>query len=463
MLGKVGQKCKMQSALDSLQYSSKTPNASASIFRQEPEQVVGGASDYFASEEEAIGVEHLLAEPEYDDIVDTLLDLKTCTFSVPESYFKDFSALESVDHDALPTTLTEVDETREKLLDGFSNGYDENYCSISCEDYLLDIEVEEETPTLHDVDISYIEDVNLENQLAGSDGKNCGIDVLKLSDARNSSDYDSLLLDNRNCLQFDDMSSDKLLEVFRKMFGHQTSVTDKQWLKHHITFGLQNQDMKCSLVSSEIEGAKVLPPESREELLKASTAFASVFNFRKKPRVQHVKRREHIQWNSFKCLSEAQVDSSGILSDQSNDNTTSEDDWTIGTETPGTNQNRKHNYWSTPEVLKLVDGVSKYGVGRWTDIKRLYFQSSAHRSPPDLKDKWRNLLRASRQCLKSRRGVAAKQNHGWSSIPHHVLNRVQELAVIYPYPRKRRARVLPTVFVASSSTESDNRCFSLNA
>ncbi|OIT30223.1 hypothetical protein A4A49_14005 [Nicotiana attenuata] len=368
MLGKVGQKCKMQSALDSLQYSSKIPNASASIFRQEPEQVVGSASDYFASEEEAIGVEHLLAEPEYDDIADTLLDLKTCTFSVPESYFKDFSALESVDHDALPTTLTEVDVTREKLLDGFSNGYDEHYCSIPCEDYLLDIEVEEETPTLSDVNISYMGNVKLENQLADSNGKICGTDVLKFSDPSNSSDYDALRLDNHNCLGFDDMSTDKLLEVFSKMFGHQTSVTDEEWMKHHITFGSQNQGMNCSLDSRENEGVKV-SSASREELLKASTAFASVFNFRKKPRVQHVKRREHIQWNSFKCLSstaaEAQDDSSGTISDQSNDNTTSEDDWTIGTETRGTNQNRKHNYWSTPEVLKLVEGVSQYGVGRW--------------------------------------------------------------------------------------------------
>lgn len=39
MLGKFEQKCKMQTALDSLQYSSKTPNASAGIFQQEPEQV----------------------------------------------------------------------------------------------------------------------------------------------------------------------------------------------------------------------------------------------------------------------------------------------------------------------------------------------------------------------------------------------------------------------------------------
>lgn len=82
---------------------------------------------------------------------------------------------------------------------------------------------------------------------------------------------------------------------------------------------------------------------------------------------------------------EAQDDPSDTFSDQSSDNS-SEDDWTIGCETRGTNKDRKHNkYWSKPEVLKLVEGVSKYGVGRWSDIKRMFFQSSAHRSPADLK------------------------------------------------------------------------------
>ncbi|MCD7446692.1 hypothetical protein HAX54_014463 [Datura stramonium] len=572
--------------MDSFEYNWKTPNESAKSFQQEPEQVVGAASVYFASEEEAVGVEQLLAEPEYDDVVDTLLDFNTCAFSVPESYFEEFSASESVltkiDCDALQRDLNEEDKTREKYLDGLSNGYDENHCSISCEDYLLDIELEEETPTLHDVtrDISCIGNVNLENQLADSDGRNCGIHVLKLSDASTSSDHDAVLLDN-----FDDMSTDKLLKVFRNMFGHQTSVTDKQCLKPNIIFGLQNQEisdknfcfLKSSLDSSENQGAKV-PPAGCENLLTASTAFASIFNFRRKPRVQQVKRREHIQWNSFKCLSsaageiqlnspdkrdrkesrlgiseqylkckplqggfgrryhhrgakasskplrggfgrrynhrgakassqgfgrgnfqvgrvqippglpiedrlirregclskysrakkahdgnilsaEAQDDPSGILSDQSSDNT-SEDDWTIRSETRGTNQDRKHNkYWSTPEVLKLVEGVSKYGVGRWSDIKKMFFQSSMHRSPADLKDKWRNLLRASSQRLQSRRGVDAKKKHGVPSIPHDVLNRVRELAVIYPHSRQRRSRISPTA--SSSNVESDNQCVSM--
>ncbi|XP_059291791.1 uncharacterized protein LOC132045252 isoform X2 [Lycium ferocissimum] len=681
--------------MDSLENNWKTPNGNAKIFQHEPEQVVGGASVYFASEEEAIGVEYLLAEPEYDDIIDTLLGFNTCTFSVPESYFKEFSALESVliKRDHVQRDLNEDDKTREKFLDGLSNGYDENHFSISCEDYLLDVELEEETPTLHDVtrdissvgnvnsenrlldsdgrngihvlklsdastssdhdamlldkfdgmstdkllevfrkmfghqteelldieleeetsilhnvtrDISCIGDVNLENHLANSDRRNCGFPVLKLSDASTSSDHDAMLLDKfddmstdklleafrkmfghqtsvadkqelveespalldvtryiscignvnlenqladlggRNCGihvlklsdastssnhdsvpldKLDDMSTDKLLEVFTKMFGHQISVADKQWLQPHRTFGLQNQEM-----SDKNFSFPKFSLDSSENLLTASTAFASIFNFRRKPRVQHVKRREHIQWNSFKWDSKESAEenvkcdgtksgiserylkskpsrggfgrryyhrgvkvssqglgkrnsqvgcvqippglpiedwplaqgSSGTLSDQSSDNT-SEDDWTIWTDTRGTNQYRKHKYWSTPEVVKLVEGVSKYGVGRWSDIRRMFFQSSVHRSPADLKDKWRNLLRKSSRRLQSQRGVDAKKKHGVRSIPHDVLNRVRELAVIYPYSRQCRSRISPTASVASSSNvESDHQCFSMN-
>uniref|UniRef100_M1AE29 Uncharacterized protein n=1 Tax=Solanum tuberosum TaxID=4113 RepID=M1AE29_SOLTU len=530
----------MQTSMDSFEYNWKTPNESAKSSQREPEQVVSAASIYFASEEEAIGVEQLFAEPEYGDIVDTLLDFNTCAFSLPESYIKEFSASESVvtnsDRDAVQRGLSEENKTREKFLDGLSNGYNDNHCSISCEDYLLDIELEEETPTLDDVtrDVSCIGNVNLENKLADSEQRNCGVHVLKLSDASTSSDHDALD-------EFEDMSTDKLLEVFRNMFGHQTSVADKQWLESHMIFGLENQEMsgknysfpKSSFDSSENQGVKV--PPACQNLLTVSTAFASIFNFRTKPRVQHVKRREHIQWNSFKCLSsaageiqldfpdkwdskelakenvkcdgtklgiseqnlkckpsrggfgrryyhrgakassqdlgkrnfqvgciqippglpieerfirreghlskdcranrayngnihsaEAQDDPSGTLSDQSSDNS-SEEDWTIGSETRGTNQDRKHNkYWSTTEVLKLVEGVSKYGVGRWSDIKRMFFQSSVHRSPADLKDKWRNLLRASCRRLQSRRGVFySSYQLKTSNLSLFVLNLIQ--------------------------------------
>ena len=41
--------------------------------------------------------------------------------------------------------------------------------------------------------------------------------------------------------------------------------------------------------------------------------------------------------------------------------------------------------WILPEVMKLVDGISEHGVGRWTEIKRQLFSTSAYRTPIDLR------------------------------------------------------------------------------
>ena len=50
------------------------------------------------------------------------------------------------------------------------------------------------------------------------------------------------------------------------------------------------------------------------------------------------------------------------------------------------NDRRKHQrMWTLSEVNKLVDGISDYGVGRWTDIKRVLFPFSSYRTPIDLR------------------------------------------------------------------------------
>uniref|UniRef100_A0A7N0RCS6 Myb-like domain-containing protein n=1 Tax=Kalanchoe fedtschenkoi TaxID=63787 RepID=A0A7N0RCS6_KALFE len=47
---------------------------------------------------------------------------------------------------------------------------------------------------------------------------------------------------------------------------------------------------------------------------------------------------------------------------------------------------RKHNrYWSDYEITILIEGVAKYGVGRWTDIKRGLFPPTTRRTSVDLK------------------------------------------------------------------------------
>ncbi|XP_062117262.1 telomere repeat-binding protein 2 [Humulus lupulus] len=99
---------------------------------------------------------------------------------------------------------------------------------------------------------------------------------------------------------------------------------------------------------------------------------------------------------------------------------------------------RKHQrMWTITEVTKLVDGISEYGVGRWTDIKRFLFTTSAYRTPIDLRDKWRNLLRASSVQKLKKKEAEENQLHALRPLPKSLIRRVRELAKIHPYPRER--------------------------
>ncbi|KAL6641001.1 hypothetical protein ACP70R_019182 [Stipagrostis hirtigluma subsp. patula] len=70
---------------------------------------------------------------------------------------------------------------------------------------------------------------------------------------------------------------------------------------------------------------------------------------------------------------------------------------------------RKNNcHWKYDEVHKLVKGVSEYGVGKWTRVKRAYFKTSV-RKAVHLKDKWRDLLRACGLEVGSKKKVKAQE------------------------------------------------------
>ncbi|CAH9127894.1 unnamed protein product [Cuscuta epithymum] len=119
----------------------------------------------------------------------------------------------------------------------------------------------------------------------------------------------------------------------------------------------------------------------------------------------------------------------------------------------GDNARRKHHrLWTTSEVRKLVEGVSQCGVGKWSQIKRLYFSSSDYRTPVDLKDKWRNLLKASHLQDQSKKGDKGKHSFSWRPLPKSILNRVEELADIYPYPRnwKSKSQECASMYKSSS-------------
>lgn len=46
---------------------------------------------------------------------------------------------------------------------------------------------------------------------------------------------------------------------------------------------------------------------------------------------------------------------------------------------------KHHRAWTLVEVMKLVEGVSKCGTGRWSEIKRLSFATFSYRTSVDLK------------------------------------------------------------------------------
>ncbi|XP_068340880.1 uncharacterized protein [Pyrus communis] len=115
---------------------------------------------------------------------------------------------------------------------------------------------------------------------------------------------------------------------------------------------------------------------------------------------------------------------------------------------------RKHQrMWTPSEVTTLVDGISQYGVGRWTDIKRLLFASSPYRTPLDLRDKWRNILR--RSCGKELKNEVEQKE--MRALPKSLVPRVRELATVHPYPRQRGKKFAPPILpIASKSASSDH-------
>ncbi|KAJ0256381.1 SANT/Myb domain-containing protein [Hirschfeldia incana] len=114
------------------------------------------------------------------------------------------------------------------------------------------------------------------------------------------------------------------------------------------------------------------------------------------------------------------IDSSGNSSDDNNN---------IGLPTMqgGGLRKKHHRAWTLSEVTQLVEGVAKYGAGKWSEIKKLSFSSHSYRTPVDLKDKWRNLLRTSFAQSPSN-SMGSLKKHGSMHIPMQILLQARELA-----------------------------------
>ncbi|PQM40726.1 hypothetical protein Pyn_17099 [Prunus yedoensis var. nudiflora] len=115
---------------------------------------------------------------------------------------------------------------------------------------------------------------------------------------------------------------------------------------------------------------------------------------------------------------------------------------------------KHHRAWTLVEVIKLVEGVSKCGTGRWSEIKRLSFASYSYRTSVDLKDKWRNLLKASFAQTPPDDGINSRK-HASVPIPAAILLKVRELAEMHAQvPPNLGLGKLPSVSRSVQQTRS---------
>ncbi|KAJ4953140.1 hypothetical protein NE237_029972 [Protea cynaroides] len=126
---------------------------------------------------------------------------------------------------------------------------------------------------------------------------------------------------------------------------------------------------------------------------------------------------------------EQQRDVEQVNLDSCGDN--SDDKIAIAPTTRCGTRRKHHRAWTLCEVTKLVEGVSRYGAGRWSEIKRLAFASQTYRTSVDLKDKWRNLLRASFAESPGDKRMRSSRKHASVPIPTPILLRVRQLAEMH--------------------------------
>ncbi|KAF2581167.1 hypothetical protein F2Q68_00001520 [Brassica cretica] len=124
---------------------------------------------------------------------------------------------------------------------------------------------------------------------------------------------------------------------------------------------------------------------------------------------------------------------STLSSDDPITSSESEDDKSVTTiKSKSRSDRRKHQrMWTIDEVVKLLDGISHFGLGKWTDIKNLFFHSASHRTPVDIRDKWRNLLNYSNKHNGDEEGAEKRRWSAGRTIPKDILHRVRELASLH--------------------------------
>ncbi|XP_007027366.2 PREDICTED: uncharacterized protein LOC18597982 isoform X1 [Theobroma cacao] len=419
-------------------------------------------------EDEATEVEHLLAEPKSEHVsVDGVLCFGKENL---EKHLKmeDFSCAFDFGWKINCGGLDSIhgqggDDLKLEVLDGLLDEVDEvddihaaHDLSGACEDFLLDIEFPEKFSELEPCEGSNLHNSSSESHspgFSGSSNSAGGISESSIAAVQESNGRNGVLGKMVNC---------DVHQTFRSKCGCQAPVMDTihptienmQDLdqsdddeKPLVSFILSNKKVKSSVKVTKggtlLRQKRVRKPTRRyiEEFSRNSTASGK--NKRLKVRSQELPQvpseSRPRRGRPRKIVPKLELESDYELSASE-----SEDEHKRSKRSKTACDRRKHQrMWTLAEVIKLVDGIAQYGVGRWTDIKRLLFASSAYRTPVDLRDKWRNLLRSSSALKHNRREVENDLKHAVRPLPKPVVRRIRELATIHPYPRVRSPKISP--------------------
>ncbi|KAH1084484.1 hypothetical protein J1N35_024245 [Gossypium stocksii] len=447
-------------------------------------------------DDEVTEVEHLLAEPKIEHVsVDGILcfgneniekHLKMEDFSCAFDYGWKISSggLDSIRGQG-------GDDLKLEVLDGLLDEVDEvddidaaHDLSGACEDFLLDIEFAEK---LSELDCGPHEgstfcNSSSESHSPGFSGRSNsvgGISESSIATVRESNSENGRLGKRVGC---------DLRHNFRRKHGCQGPVMDvgRSSIEHVQDLDESDDDEK-PLVSLILSNQKV---KSSVKVTKGDTLLRQkrlrkptrryIEEFSRNSTVEESKSHKIQQQEEFPQVpSESQpqrgrpkkiVLQSELELDYELSASESEDGCKRTKRSKKACDRRKHQkMWTLAEVIKLVDGIAKYGVGRWTDIKKLLFASSAYRTPVDLRvppatvsscflknsntflnkyvflqDKWRNLLRSSSAQENNRREVENHPKHAVRPLPKPVVRRIRELATIHPYPKVSSVDYVPS-------------------
>ncbi|KAK8546309.1 hypothetical protein V6N13_067530 [Hibiscus sabdariffa] len=355
------------------------------------------------------------------------------------------------------------DDLKLEVLDGLLDEVDEvddiqatHDLSGACEGFQLDIEFPEKFSLS---DCAPHEGSNLRNLssqshtpgFSGSSSSAGGISESSTTTVRESKSNNGVL---------EKMVSCDLHHTLKSKFGCQTPVTDtiRSTIEHMQSFDESDDDEKplvsfilsTKSVKSSVEITKGGGALLRQKRLRKPTSrYIEEFSRNSTTSGKNKRLKVGSQGNLPQVASEPQqqrgcpkkiVPKLELESDCELSASESEDEQKRSKRSKMACDRRKHQrMWTLAEVIKLVDGIAQFGVGKWTDIKRLLFASSAYRTPVDLRDKWRNLLRSSSAHKHNRRELQCetKPKHAVRPLPMPVVCRIHELATIHPYPMAR--------------------------